>query len=138
MRMINTHRIPFAVCIHLPFEKLTCSQMLLPMWQIKSGGHTGNPDFSSSHGILISMTRFNRVDYEPKSATATIGAGQVWDNVYEKLAQYEVTVLGARVTHIGVAGFILGGGMYVTLQFLASFSLAVRVLLADQSIWLGN
>ncbi|KAF8869587.1 hypothetical protein CPB84DRAFT_1803858 [Gymnopilus junonius] len=77
---------------------------------VKSGGHTGNPGFSSSPGILISMKRFNQVVYHPESQTAVIGAGQIWDDVYEELARHNVAVLGARVTHIGVAGFILGGG----------------------------
>ena len=59
-----------------------------------------------------------------------IGTGLVWDTVYERLQEYGVTVLGARVTgvsgfsdsftryvlnacmgQIGVGGFVLGGGL---------------------------
>jgi hypothetical protein len=84
------------------------------------------------------MKRFDQVDYQPVSRTAVIGTGQIWDNVYKNLAKHKVTVLGARVTHIGVAGFILGGGMDVALHVSTSFLLAIRVLLADQPIWLGD
>lgn len=34
------------------------------------------------------MTRFNQVVYQSESQTAIIGAGQIWDNVYEKLAPH--------------------------------------------------
>ena len=56
------------------------------------------------------MKNFDQVEYDATKKTAVIGAGQIWDHVYEELAKHDVSVLGARVTHIGVAGFLLGGG----------------------------
>ncbi len=58
------------------------------------------------------MTRFNEVTYDSATQTAVIGAGNVWDDVYEILNAQGVNVVGGRVTGIGVAGFTLGGGMY--------------------------
>lgn len=59
------------------------------------------------------MKRFNEVAYDPTTKTATIGAGQTWNNVYKELNEkHKVNVLGARVSNIGVAGFLLGGGEY--------------------------
>ncbi|KAF8630782.1 hypothetical protein AX15_002730 [Amanita polypyramis BW_CC] len=77
---------------------------------IKSGGHAGNPGFSSSGDISIALYRFDGVTYDPNSNTATIGTGLVFDEVYALLEPYNVTVLGARATGIGVGGFVLGGG----------------------------
>ncbi len=58
------------------------------------------------------MTRFNEVTYDPATQTAVIGAGNIWDDVYELLNAQGVNVVGGRVTGVGVAGLTLGGGMY--------------------------
>ncbi|PPR05983.1 hypothetical protein CVT24_004620 [Panaeolus cyanescens] len=77
---------------------------------VKGGGHTANAGFSSTTGVHISMYRFSEVEYDPERQTAKIGAGLLWDDVYAKLEPYNVNVVGGRVTGVGVAGFILGGG----------------------------
>ncbi|KAF9496441.1 FAD-binding domain-containing protein [Pleurotus eryngii] len=77
---------------------------------VKGGGHASNPGFSSTTGVHITMARFDQVDYDQASQTATIGAGLVWDDVYSALEPYAVNVVGGRVTNVGVAGFTLGGG----------------------------
>lgn len=80
--------------------------------QVKGGGHIGNPGFSSTPGVQIAMSRFCNVDYDPTTQTVTLGAGQIWDNVYAELERHDVNVVGGRVSGVGVAGFILGGGMF--------------------------
>lgn len=89
MKFIENNRVPFAV---------------------KGGGHSMNPGFSSTIGVHIAMRRFSVTSYHADSQTVDVGAGQVWDNVYEALQPYGVAVLGGRVTGVGVAGFTLGGG----------------------------
>jgi hypothetical protein len=42
------------------------------------------------------------VTYDADSGTAVIGTGLIWDTVYERLQDYNVTVVGGRVT--GVSG----------------------------------
>ena len=39
-----------------------------------------------------------------------VGAGLVWDQVYEELEPLGRIVVGGRTTGVGVAGFALGGG----------------------------
>jgi FAD/FMN-containing dehydrogenase len=56
------------------------------------------------------MYRFNNVAYDPVSETADIGTGLIFDDVYDALAPYNVSVLGGRVSGLGVGGFALGGG----------------------------
>ncbi|KAJ8514775.1 hypothetical protein ONZ45_g7719 [Pleurotus djamor] len=77
---------------------------------IKGGGHTTNPGFSSTIGVHIAMSRFNKVVYSPETQTVTYGAGLLWDDVYAALEPYAVNVVGGRVSGVGVAGFTLGGG----------------------------
>jgi len=71
-----------------------------------------NPGFSSTTGVHISMYRFSQVVYNAASQTADIGAGLIWDDVYVALQPHGVNVVGGRVTGVGVAGFILGGGLF--------------------------
>ena len=77
---------------------------------VKGGGHTTNPGFSSTKGVQIAMSRFNETKVNSTSQTVEVGAGLTWDQVYAKLGPTGVNVIGARVTGVGVAGNILGGG----------------------------
>ena len=58
------------------------------------------------------MYRFSEVTYHSSNQTVDIGAGLIWDDVYAALEPLGVTVVGGRVTGVGVAGFSLGGGNY--------------------------
>ncbi|KAH9035513.1 FAD-binding domain-containing protein [Lactarius pseudohatsudake] len=87
LRIIGSTRTPFAV---------------------KGGGHTGNPGFSSTRGVHISMIRFNNVTLG--SGTVELGPGLTWDQVYAALDPTGVNVIGGRVPGVGVAGLTLGGG----------------------------
>ncbi|KAK0184506.1 FAD dependent oxidoreductase [Armillaria mellea] len=85
---------------------------------VKGGGHATNQGFSSTTGVEIAMTRFNEATYDSATQTAVVGAGQIWDDVYEILNAQGVNVLGGRVTGVGVAGFTLGGGYsYLSNQY---------------------
>ncbi|KAK0479228.1 hypothetical protein IW261DRAFT_168031 [Armillaria novae-zelandiae] len=77
---------------------------------VKGGGHSENQGFSSTTGVQIAMTRFNEVTYDPTTQTAVVGAGNIWDDVYEVLNAQGVNVLGGRIPGVGVAGLTLGGG----------------------------
>lgn len=89
LKLVGTTRTPFAV---------------------KSGGHATNVGFSSTTGVHISMIRFNDVEYDKKTSTATIGSGLNWGQVYAALEPYGVNVVGGRVNAVGVGGYTLGGG----------------------------
>jgi FAD/FMN-containing dehydrogenase len=56
------------------------------------------------------MTRFNQVIVNRAASTVEVGAGLIWDNVYEELDGTGLNVVGGRVSGVGVAGFTLGGG----------------------------
>lgn len=84
---------------------------------IKSGGHAANAGFSSTPGVQIAMYSFSDVVYDSTAQTATVGTGLLWDDVYVALQPYNVSVVGAKVTGIGVGGVVLGGGYsYLTNQ----------------------
>lgn len=76
---------------------------------MKGGGHQG-AKYSSTTGVLIAMTCFSQVTYHEESQTAEVGAGLLCQDAYAALKPHGVTVLGSRVSGVGMGGFILGGG----------------------------
>jgi FAD/FMN-containing dehydrogenase len=85
---------------------------------VKSGGHSANPGFSSTPGVQIALFSFSDIVYDPNSQTAAIGMGLIWDDVYSELEQYNMTVVGAKTTGVGVGGIVLGGGYsYLSNQY---------------------
>ncbi|KAI0260002.1 FAD-binding domain-containing protein [Gloeopeniophorella convolvens] len=89
LRKISKTRVPFAV---------------------KDSGHTGNPGFSSTPGVQISMANFNQIVIREDAGTVEIGAGLTWTEVYKEIVPKGINVVGGRLTGVGVAGFTLGGG----------------------------
>ncbi|KIJ94567.1 hypothetical protein K443DRAFT_683637 [Laccaria amethystina LaAM-08-1] len=92
VNILKTHRVPFA---------------------IKGDGHTSNANFSSTHGIQISMALFNKITYHNDSETLAVGAGCLFDEVYvnEGLKKASRNIVGGEDHQgVGVAGWLLGGG----------------------------
>lgn len=70
-----------------------------------------NPNFSSTDGLQIYMSRFSKVKYNGSTETVDVGAGCVWDEVYRAMAKVGRNVVGgASAQGVGVAGYLLGGG----------------------------
>ena len=69
-----------------------------------------NPGFSSTGGVEIAMTRFNKIKVDSMCGTVEVGAGLTWGQVYEALEPTGVNVVGGRSFGVGVAGLTLGGG----------------------------
>jgi len=63
------------------------------------------------------------VNFNARAQTAEIGAGLLWDDVYAALDPHNVSVVGGRVSGVGVAGFTLGGGMLISEYLRASMCL---------------
>ena len=77
---------------------------------VKSGGHATNPGFSSTPGVQISLSRFNTFKVNTEAQTVELGPSLTWDDVYERLDPYGVSVIGGRIPGVGVGGLTLGGG----------------------------
>ncbi|KAL9938810.1 hypothetical protein V8E36_002529 [Tilletia maclaganii] len=77
---------------------------------VRSGSHGVPYGYCATPGILIDMVNANKVEYDAERGVARIGPGNRWDRVYDTLAPYNVTVLGGRVSDVGM-GLLLGGGV---------------------------
>ena len=67
-----------------------------------------DPPTDSSFYVVVAAPP-NYKSFAP-NGSVTIGVGRRWNEVYDFLAKFNVTVAGARVTNVGVGGYTLGGG----------------------------
>ncbi|KAI9450556.1 FAD dependent oxidoreductase [Russula earlei] len=117
---------------------------------VKGGGHATNPGFSSTPGVQIAMRLFDKITVNQTTSTVEIGAGLLWDDVYRALDGTGLNVVGGRVSGVGVAGFILGGGYSwktsqfgLTIDTMDSYHLVLPdgtvqiVTPANEDLWFG-
>lgn len=84
---------------------------------VKSGGHNPNPTYSSvAGGPLINLKGLTEATYQPQSSTVRIGAGNGWSAVIKALQPYNVSVVGGRIGHVGVGGYLVGGECIASIQ----------------------
>jgi FAD/FMN-containing dehydrogenase len=77
---------------------------------IKGGGHNANAGFNNiDDGVTIDMQSMSKVELERGHEVARVGAGSVWQGVYDEVEKQNRTVLGGRIGVVGVAGFTTGG-----------------------------
>ena len=77
---------------------------------IKSGGLArGAGSSNADGGVTIDLVRLNDVEIAKDRKSVKVGGGGKWFDVYSKLDPHGLTVLGGRVSIVGVGGFLLGG-----------------------------
>ncbi|KAH8593611.1 hypothetical protein B0O99DRAFT_742606 [Bisporella sp. PMI_857] len=119
--------------------RLTCSE-----FAVRSGGHTtwaGSANADAGITIDLSKLKVNAVVVDPRTKLATIGAGARWGDVYQTLAAQGLTVVGGRVSSVGVGGLSLGGGLsyYSPIQgFVCDSIVNYEVVLASGEIVQAN
>ncbi|WPH00359.1 Hypothetical protein R9X50_00318600 [Acrodontium crateriforme] len=80
---------------------------------VVAGGHSSVIGASSAgdESIVLDLSFLNNVVVEPDGESVWIGPGARWGDVYALLEMKGLAVPGARVAHVGVGGFVLGGGI---------------------------
>ncbi|KAG5979642.1 hypothetical protein E4U55_004925 [Claviceps digitariae] len=82
------------------------------VFAVKSGGHAAFVGASNiDGGLAIDLRALNQVTISADHKQTSVGAGNVWSDVYTKLSPLNLTVIGGRVSDIGVGGLTLGGGI---------------------------
>jgi len=65
----------------------------------------------SAGGMIISLGRLSSVSVDPETRLATIGGGARWSTVVEAAAPHGLAPIAGSSTGVGVAGYLLGGGL---------------------------
>ena len=77
---------------------------------IKSGGHSFEGYSVNDDGLVIELSRMNKLSYDPVSKTVTAQPGCKLADVYEYLAKFNRLLPAGSCGGVGVAGLTLGGG----------------------------
>lgn len=81
------------------------------------------------------MSRFRQIEYSTQTQSVVIGAGLKWDDVYAALDPHNVTVVGGRVSGVGVAGITLGGGGLNYRILRLTLTVQCRLVLSLEYVW---
>ncbi|KAL4746906.1 hypothetical protein BDW72DRAFT_197262 [Aspergillus terricola var. indicus] len=85
---------------------------------IKAGGHNPNDFYSSvDKGVLIDLSRMTERFYDEDSTLATYQPGGDFGDIYDYLAQWNRTVVGARLAGVGTGLALSGGLSYLSSQY---------------------
>lgn len=77
---------------------------------VKSGGHAAFSGASNiQSGLDIDLSGLDSLSLSGDQSIAYVGAGNIWVDVYTYLEEYGLSVIGGRVSTIGVGGLTTGG-----------------------------
>jgi len=77
---------------------------------IKGGGHNANAGYNNiQDGVTIDMQSLKKVEVARGDQIIRVGAGALWQDVYDEAEKRNLTALGGRIGVVGTAGFLTGG-----------------------------
>lgn len=77
---------------------------------IRGSGHGTNGASSTKGGMVIDLSKMNRVTVDPENMTIAAEGGCLWKDVDEAAGDYGLAAVGGTVNHTGIGGLTLGGG----------------------------
>ncbi|KAH8895274.1 FAD binding domain-containing protein [Thozetella sp. PMI_491] len=81
---------------------------------IRSGGHSPSPTAANiAEGVTIDLGNLDSIKVSncgSNSSYVAVGTGARWSSVYAALEPLGLMSVGGRAPHVGVGGFLLGGG----------------------------
>jgi FAD/FMN-containing dehydrogenase len=78
---------------------------------VRGGAHAFSGNAVCDDGLMIDLSAMREVRVDPESRRAVVGGGATWVDVDGATQAHGLAVTGGTVSHTGVAGLTLGGGM---------------------------
>ena len=103
----------------------------------QSTGHNAGPLGRLDDVVIIRTSAMTHIDIDPVRQVATVGGGALWLPVVEAAAAHGFAVLHGSSPDVGVAGYSLGGGIFMYARKLGMQTnniTGLEVVTADGSI----
>jgi len=78
---------------------------------VKGGGHSFPGKCTSDGGMMIDLSQMHAVDVDAEAKTARVDGGALLGHMDTATLQHDLMTTTGTVSHTGVGGFTLGGGM---------------------------
>jgi len=78
---------------------------------VRGGGHAVAGHALCNGGVLVDLSPMTLVRVDPESRKARAGGGALWSHVDRETQAFGLAVTGGIVTHTGIGGLTLGGGI---------------------------
>ncbi len=78
---------------------------------VRSGGHSFPGLSVCDGGIVVDLGLMKGIRVDPQASTARVQAGALWGELDRETQAFGLATTGGIVTHTGVAGLTLGGGI---------------------------
>ena len=113
--VVNLPHEPFAVALVRSAEDVSAtvrSAAASGLAILAEGtGHGASPVGSLTDTVLVRTNALNTIDVDPDTGTAWVGAGAEWHQASSAAAVHGLTVQAGSAADVGVAGFLLSGGI---------------------------
>src|SRR5688500_13609723 len=80
-------------------------------FSVRGGGHAVAGHALCDGGVLIDLSPMTSVRVDPDSRKTRAGGGALWSHVDRETQAFGLAVTGGIVTHTGIGGLTLGGGI---------------------------